>query len=382
MATLDRPLTFRTRHGRFTVRHASLMPAVLRYVRTLDAVIERRECGANADGGGGFQPGNTCGKGDGGNASSGGDDSFGTGGGRAGGPAHVEGSKAHKTREQHRQDRRESDYPPARPGERYSSVAHTTTPRFDANGKYIAPESPSDWTPERQAMHREVIADATAAVPRSDEPTLYMMGGGPASGKGTITKSGQVKHPDKHVRADPDEYKKDVPEYLSGLARGSETAAADAHEESSYLNKQVMAAARGGGQDVVWDGTGDNSIEKLEKAVMPFREAGYKVQADYVTVDTETAVARALAAAKDPKSDRYGRIVPEEHIRGIHASVSQIWPEAVRRGLFDRSDLYDTNTKGKAIKIASAVGSQLTIHDQAAYDRFLAKAKPNKRSRR
>jgi hypothetical protein len=65
-ATLDRPLTFRTRHGRFTVRHASLMPAVLRYVRTLDAVVDRRECGANADGGGGFQAGNTCGKGDGG----------------------------------------------------------------------------------------------------------------------------------------------------------------------------------------------------------------------------------------------------------------------------------------------------------------------------
>lgn len=66
MATLDRPLTFRTRHGRFTVRHASLMPVVLRYVRTLDAVIERRECGANAKGGGGFQAGNTCGKGEGG----------------------------------------------------------------------------------------------------------------------------------------------------------------------------------------------------------------------------------------------------------------------------------------------------------------------------
>lgn len=69
-ATLDRPLTFRTRHGRFTVRHASLMPVVLRYVRTLDAVVERRECGANATGGGGFQPGNTCGKGGGGGGKS------------------------------------------------------------------------------------------------------------------------------------------------------------------------------------------------------------------------------------------------------------------------------------------------------------------------
>lgn len=47
------------------------MPRVLRLVRSLDAVVERRECGANAEGGGGFQPGNTCGKGDGGGKSSG-----------------------------------------------------------------------------------------------------------------------------------------------------------------------------------------------------------------------------------------------------------------------------------------------------------------------
>lgn len=78
-ATLDRPLSIRTRHGRFTVRHASLLPTVLRCVRTLDAVVERRECGANTEGGGGFQPGNTCGKGgqgsgeDGGGSGSGGD---------------------------------------------------------------------------------------------------------------------------------------------------------------------------------------------------------------------------------------------------------------------------------------------------------------------
>lgn len=58
-ATLD------TRHARFTVRHPSLLPRVLRLVRSLDAVVERRDCGANASGGGGFQPGNTCGKGDG-----------------------------------------------------------------------------------------------------------------------------------------------------------------------------------------------------------------------------------------------------------------------------------------------------------------------------
>ena len=378
-ATLDRPLTFRTRHGRFTVRHASLMPAVLRYVRTLDAVVERRECGANADGGGGFQPGNTCGKGDGGGgggkggaASSGaGDDSVSTGGGGADGPPHVKGSKAHDNRESHRQARRTEDYPEVRPSEDHTSVRHTVAePKYDANGQYIPPSRPEEWTPERQAMHSEIIADATAGVPRSQEPTLYMMGGGPAAGKSSIIKTGDVKHPEKHILSNPDELKEDLPEYREALASGDPTAARVAHEESSYLNKQLMRAAAKNGQDVVWDGTGDNSIEKLEKQVRALKDKGYKVQADYVTCDTETAVARSNARGK-----KTGRFVPEEAIRETHAKVSEIWPEAVARGLFDRSDLYDTSSGGKPVLVASARGTKIEIKDAAAYRRFLDKAK-------
>jgi hypothetical protein len=111
MDTLDRLATIRTRRGRFTVRSASMIPAVMRYAAALDdrpltlrargaqftvrstsmvpsvlryiAALESRECGANADGGGGFQPGNTCGKGDG--SGGGGDSSgaFSASGGRA-----------------------------------------------------------------------------------------------------------------------------------------------------------------------------------------------------------------------------------------------------------------------------------------------------------
>jgi len=227
-------------------------------------------------------------------------------------------------------------------------------------------------------MHKQIVADATASVPASGEPTFYMMGGGPAAGKSSIIRNGDVKHPEKHVLANPDDLKMDIPEYRDGLAAGDRNAAANAHEESSYLNKQVMASARSNSQDVVWDGTGNHSIEKLESQVRPFREAGYKVQADYVTCDTEEAVSRAKKRA-----EKEGRAVPESEIRRTHASVSEIWPEAVSRGLFDRSDLYDTSAGGKPIRIASARGTKLEIHDEAAYKRFLDKAAGKKsRSRR
>jgi HK97 family phage portal protein len=344
-----------------------------------------RDCGT---GSGGFKPGNKC-AGEGGGGSDGGDssssagsDAVDSGGGGADAPAHVEGSKAHAAREANRNARKTEDYPPTRTDSADTDQRHTVTPRYSDDGRYIPPTSPDDWTPERQAMHREIVADATAGVPRSEEPTLYMMGGGPAAGKSTITRSGAVKHPDKHVLANPDVFKEDVPEYRAGLAAQRETAAPEAHEESSYLNKRTMKVAAENGQDVVWDGTGDNSVSKLEEQVKVFRSKGYKIQADYVTCDTEVAVKRSQDAAKNPKSDRYGRNVPVDAIRETHARVSEIWPEAVSRGLFDRSDLYDTTSSGKPVLIARARGTAIDIKDKAAYQRFLDKAKRDKRSRR
>jgi HK97 family phage portal protein len=345
--------------------------------------VSERDCGTGA---GGFKPGNKCagggdgsdsGSSDGGSSSaSAGNDSVDSAGGGADGPAHADGSEAHKVREDHRNQRRTDDYPQVRQSEDHTSVRHTVAePRYDSRGQYIPPSQPSDWTPERQAMHREIVADATASVPRSSEPTLYMMGGGPAAGKSSIIKTGDVKHPDRHVLGNPDVFKEDIPEYRDGLAAGDHRAARMAHEESSYLNKQVMRAAANNRQDVVWDGTGDNSLSKLESQVRVFREAGFKVQADYVTCDTDTAVQRAKA-----RGEKTGRHVPEEPIRETHARVSEIWPEAVARGLFDRSDLYDTTSGGKPVLIASARGTAIDIKDRAAYQRFLDKAKRGKRA--
>lgn len=298
----------------------------------------------------------TSGGGGGSSAGDSGGSSGGGGGGSSGaGPAHVPGTAAHDQREAHRQAREGKTYTAANPDAVETDKRYQTT-----DGSY---------TPERAAMHREIVDDALAGVPKSENPTLYMMGGGPAAGKSSIIKNGDVTHPEAHVLANPDVFKEDIPEYRAGVAAGNLDAAADAHEESSFLNARVMAAAAAGGRDTVWDGTGDSSIEKLESKVTAFRQAGFRIQADYVTCDTEAAVARSNARA-----EKTGRKVPEGPIRETHAKVSAIWPEAVRRGLFDESTLYDTNAGGRPVKIASAKGTKLTVHNQAAYQRFLDKA--------
>ena len=316
--------------------------------RAFSADQPRASDGKWTSGGGG---GGGAGDSDGG----GGGSSGGSSGGGGAGPAHTPGSEAHAAREAHREARKVEDYTPTNPD------AFATQDRYStADGSY---------TPARAAMHDEIVSDALAGVPSSEEPTLYMMGGGPAAGKSSIIKSGDVEHPEAHVMANPDVFKEDLPEYRDGVNAKDIDAAFKAHEESSYLNKAVMSAAAGENKDVVWDGTGDSSIEKLEKQVKVFRDKGYKVQADYVTCDTDAAVSRAAARA-----EKTGRAVPEKDIRDTHAKVSQIWPEAVSRGLFDRSDLYDTNAGGKPVKIASARGKNLTIHQPEAYQRFLNKA--------
>ena len=227
-----------------------------------------------------------------------------------------------------------------------------------------------EYTPARKAMHEEIVALAVDGVPSSDAPTVYFMGGGPAAGKSSMIHAGAVTHPDLHVLLDPDEFKADLPDYRDKTAAGDFTAAADAHNESSDLTQQTAEKAAGATQDVVWDGTGDGSTEKMLERIELFRSKGYRVQGDYATIDTQEAVDRATKRAAET-----GREVPEAIIRKTHASVSRIWPELAAAGAFDESSLFDTTSR-EPKKIASASRSgEITIHDQKAYDAFIAKGK-------
>lgn len=265
---------------------------------------------------------------------------------------------AYQTREAHRDARASKHY-----------EKNETSPGKKNDTEQLYSDGKGNYTKPRQKLHQEAIADALRDVPEMDKPTLYIMGGGPAAGKSSIIKSGQVGHPARHVLANPDVFKEDLPEYNEGTARKYKAAAADAHEESSYLNKEVLSAAATGKRDTVWDGTGDNSIEKLDVQVVKFRIAGHRVKADYVTCDTNAAFARATK-----RGEETGRVVPEKNLRETHRRVSEIFPEAVKRGLFDEANLWDTGAGGKPVLIVSVKGKVLTIHDQAAYDKFLAKA--------
>ena len=222
------------------------------------------------------------------------------------------------------------------------------------------------FSAERQALHDKIVSDIVDGVPSQDNPTFYMLGGGPAAGKSTMLKAGTVSVPTgkQAAQINADDIKAQIPDYDSMTKSGDKRAAAFSHEESSYIAKRAQAAAFERSQDVVLDGTGDSSVRSLSGKIEKARRAGYRVEGMYATVPTQVAVDRANA-----RGERTGRFVPESVIRSTHASVSQVFPEGSK--LFDRVSLYDT-TNGARL-IASASRGKLKIVDNDGYTAFLAK---------
>jgi predicted ABC-type ATPase len=224
------------------------------------------------------------------------------------------------------------------------------------------------FTPERQALHDEIIRRALEGVEPSEHPRLVMMGGGPASGKTAMVASGAVRLPDQHVAIDADAIKAQLPEVAAMKAAGDDRWASKSHEESSYLATRLAKAAYETRRNVVLDGTGDSSLRKLSEKISHARSAGFHVEGNYITVHPDVAVERA-----NERAQKTGRVVPESFIRDTHASISRVFPLAADQ--FDSVRIFDNNgAKGEA---PTLIGSSdhpggFTVHDQDKYDTFLS----------
>ena len=205
-------------------------------------------------------------------------------------------------------------------------------------------------TPERQAVHDEIIHKYFKdKVPAKGQPTMIMSGGGPASGK-TFVKDGAMKDfgEDTTVVIDPDDLKAELPGHKEMSKIDPEGVAPFYHEESSALAKRMHHYACENGINVVYDGTGDGSIESVKKKIQTARDAGYKVNAAYVTVDTEEALRRNRKRYADAKkkydaglTDIPPRLPPEDVARKTHRKVSDISAQVA--GEYDEFTLYDNN---------------------------------------
>lgn len=221
---------------------------------------------------------------------------------------------------------------------------------------------------DRQALHEAIKQELFAEASAVDNPTAYLLGGGPATGKSTFRDSGAMGLSANSVTIDSDVIKAKLPEYRERLKANDPTAAAFVHEESSLLAKQLLRDASDGQYNMVYDGTGDGSIDSLSQKVAIMRANGAKVEAHYLTIPTDLAIERAQLRAEET-----GRAVPEALIKEAHAAVSLVFPEAIKRGLFDKFYLWDSTSR-EPVLIAKGEGKNIIVRDEAKWRAFLRKA--------
>lgn len=230
----------------------------------------------------------------------------------------------------------------------------------------------TDMSPERVAMRQALVDEVFAGKsPATGRPVALVMGGGGASGKGSILKrlraAGQV--PEGAVELDPDGFKLKIPEYRQIAETGDMRAAAVTHEESSAIFKSAIDRAVAGKYHVVLDRTLGDPAKGLAE-LQRLKEAGYEIKLVGVTVNPATAVKRAAERAKG-KERRY---VPVEALLKAHKGFAQAWEQYA--ALADVAVLYDNEVpKGADPKplAGRAVGQDLTVLDTNAYIEFARK---------
>jgi predicted ABC-type ATPase len=230
-------------------------------------------------------------------------------------------------------------------------------------------------TEARREFRDKVVQDALAkAEPVTGrKPIMYLMGGGGASGKGTLLKrlwrDGVVPR-DNVVHLDPDEIKLEIPEYNEIVALKDSRAAAVAHEESSDLGKRILGGALDKNVDLIYDVTlGDprKAIDMIARA----KAEGYEIRLYGVSANAGRAVEWNVDRAK-----KSGRWVPIKMQLTAHRGFSRGFPAYA--DLVDRAELYDTNgDDGPRLMAIKAPGRELEVVDDDMYETFLHKGDIN-----
>jgi predicted kinase len=180
------------------------------------------------------------------------------------------------------------------------------------------------WSTDRTLLHHSILDEiyARAADVPCDHEAI-VAGGLSGAGKSTVLSN----HPDidrsKYLTINPDNFKEEmarrgmIPE-VEGLSpmEASELA----HEESSYLARQLAIRAQAEGKNLIWDITMSDQA-KTEQRILDLREAGYtKIQALFVQIPIEMSLKRTEARYWEDQEKWLageglgGRLIPPEVI--------------------------------------------------------------------
>jgi predicted ABC-type ATPase len=235
--------------------------------------------------------------------------------------------------------------------------------------KYLRPDG--TISPARQRLHDQIVEEYLAGKTSQASPQMLMLGGGPASGKSSVLRSGKFTTKalsgDDVVTINSDDIKERLLAHIPKKIREGKNWAAYTHEESSYLSKRIIAAAVERRVNVVVDAVG-SSVGGTLARISTVKQAGYRVSGLYVSIPVEEAISRAaIRAAKS------GRLVQNAVIAEGHVGVSRAFSQVY--GAFDDFLLLD-NSQAQGLPatvIARFSRGRLAISDRSLYDAFVRK---------
>lgn len=240
--------------------------------------------------------------------------------------------------------------------------------------------SSGKWTPERASLHQQVADRMVAGkmAPVGRKPIAYILGGGTASGKTTVSRQLIGEDPNI-VRIDPDELKLPIPEYAQLKISDPTNAAHLVHDESKQITQEVLGKTIANGLDLTYDSTtsgaaGPALIHKLA-------ENGYDVRAIFVDIPVNMAIQRSelrSTSSLDPMN--IGRVVPEGIIRTSHKGAADNFFLLKNDPALTQIRMYDNTEFGKPPRLiysrTNGNGSlgQEKIYDQARYNKYSRKS--------
>lgn len=247
-------------------------------------------------------------------------------------------------------------------------------------------------TPEREELHRRILQHyfqssgpldkyktlAESKVPPSDrKPRYTMVGGGPASGKGSLEPrdDGTGYSPvsrdifENQVYVNPDDIKDLLPESLGKWSDDAEERRGNptfVHEESSFISKELLRMAEEMKYDIYHDAPNNKAGKTKDRIVQMMRD-GFDVEWHGVTADAQTTTQRAITRGVG-KGERF---MPTEAVWDTQRQSAEGIPEFLDMpGL--RATLWDTDSGWPPKNLYDSERGGIT--DEAGYQRFLKRA--------
>jgi len=152
-----------------------------------------------------------------------------------------------------------------------------------------------EWTPERAALHKNIINDLLGGTASKKSPKLWIVMGGVGAGKSTLIRSElEPDHPGAVV-IDADRLWVRIPEYENLAAANWRTAGELTYAEVRYLRDAALAQAAVRRLDIILEISGD---ENSAAAVEILEQDGYDASVNYVDCSPEEAQERIRVRAK------------------------------------------------------------------------------------